>query len=210
LAVRAPAAVLDCHRAIPVRARFTGGFRRDLWYLCIGQTSRAFSTRLSEESHGVESRAAGDPGLSRMQGRSGVRRVREHAHLSGLPAALPGGGRHPGHAGGRGREALSPGVTFPRVRPAFPRPRLAATALLALALLPLRVLAAPRDGVRLAPATPGAVRFTVQVPPPTFTRVDSARGLLRVNVAGYGLASDDPAAPALPSRTLLVAVPALG
>ncbi len=65
------------------------------------------------------------------------------------------------------------------------------------------------QGVRLAPATPGAVRFTVSIPEPRFTRVDAESGVDRLDLDGY-TPTGVPGEPAIPTRTLLVAVPPVG
>jgi hypothetical protein len=84
-------------------------------------------------------------------------------------------------------------------------------ALVALAFTALAAAAhaAPTDGVRLAPATPGAVRFTVTVPVPKLTRIDQEQGLDALDVEGYA-ASGEPGTPVLPGRVLTIAVPPLG
>lgn len=64
-------------------------------------------------------------------------------------------------------------------------------------------------GLKLAPSTPGAVRFTVQVPAARFVPIEAEAGVTRLELDGYegdGL----PGAPAIPARTVLVAVPPLG
>nr|MBP8137258.1 hypothetical protein [Candidatus Eisenbacteria bacterium] len=63
--------------------------------------------------------------------------------------------------------------------------------------------------VRLAPATPGSVRFTVPVPDPQFVTLDERERLVRLDLAGYSLRGDM-GGPALPVRILTVAVPPLG
>lgn len=63
--------------------------------------------------------------------------------------------------------------------------------------------------VRLAPATPGSVRFTVPVPEPQFVTLDERERLVRMDLAGYALRGDG-GGPALPVRILTVAVPPLG
>ncbi len=80
-------------------------------------------------------------------------------------------------------------------------------ALLALAGPPRAASAAA--GVRLAPATPGGVRFTVTVPAPLLTRIEAEAGVDRLDLDGYQ-ASGLPGTPAVPVRTLLVAVPPVG
>src|SRR5262245_32906120 len=65
------------------------------------------------------------------------------------------------------------------------------------------------DGVRLAPATPGAVRFTVAVPVPKLTRVDLEQGFDALALEGYS-AQGEPGTPVLPTRTLTIAVPPVG
>ena len=98
---------------------------------------------------------------------------------------------------------------MPRVGPR--RPLRAASIALPFALLAGAAAASPigAEGVRLAPATPGAVRFTVTVPPPRLTRVDPEQRVDRLELPGY-VAESDPGTPAIPARTLLVAVPPLG
>src|SRR5262249_57500350 len=65
------------------------------------------------------------------------------------------------------------------------------------------------DGIRLARATPGGVRFTVTVPEPKLTRVDLAEDLDQLVLPGFVM-TGEPGGPPLPSRTVLVAVPPLG
>jgi hypothetical protein len=69
--------------------------------------------------------------------------------------------------------------------------------------------ARPGDDIRLAPATPGAVRFTVLVPEPTITRVDLEQDIDALALPGYE-ASGTPGTPVLPTRVLTIAVPPLG
>ena len=72
-----------------------------------------------------------------------------------------------------------------------------------------RAVGAPPASVRLAPATPGAVRFTVNVPVPNFVLIEAENGVQRLELAGYDPAGL-PGTPAIPTRQLLVAVPPLG
>ena len=90
--------------------------------------------------------------------------------------------------------------------------RLAARTSLAVLLLAASVSMAhggPADGVRLAPATPGAVRFTVTVPAPNLLRADPERGIDALDLPGYS-ANGEPGTPVLPVRVLTVAVPPVG
>ncbi len=64
-------------------------------------------------------------------------------------------------------------------------------------------------GIQLAPATPGAVRFTVRSPAPHLVRVDLERGLDRLDLDGY-VVEGAPGTPGEWSRSVLVAVPPLG
>lgn len=64
-------------------------------------------------------------------------------------------------------------------------------------------------GLRLAPATPGAVRFTVDVPEPVLTRFQRGQAFDRLSIDGFGGISK-PGTPAIPTRVVLVAVPPLG
>lgn len=68
---------------------------------------------------------------------------------------------------------------------------------------------APLAGVRLAPATPGAVRFTVAVPAPSFVRTDHDLGYDDLILDGFTTVGT-PGRPALPTRVVMVAVPPLG
>jgi hypothetical protein len=84
---------------------------------------------------------------------------------------------------------------------------------LALAAVPLPAGAAAATGaaagVRVAPATPGAVRLTVTIPEPRWVPGVGEAGTERLELDGYqptGL----PGEPGIPARTLLVAVPPLG
>ncbi|MBI5169605.1 MAG: hypothetical protein HZA61_08970 [Candidatus Eisenbacteria bacterium] len=72
--------------------------------------------------------------------------------------------------------------------------------------VPARTAAAD---VRLAPATPGSVRFTVPVPEPAFVTLDPREKLVRMDLPGYALRGEG-GGPALPVRILTVAVPPLG
>ncbi len=82
-------------------------------------------------------------------------------------------------------------------------------ACLAGLLLPAVALARSAP-VRMAPATPGAVRFTVEVPEPTSVLLDTGSGLTRLELGEYTLEAAEPGGPALPVRVLTVAVPPLG
>ncbi len=73
----------------------------------------------------------------------------------------------------------------------------------------LSATAAPLAGVRLAPATPGAVRFTVAVPEPRFVRTDHDLGYDDLILDGFTTVGT-PGRPALPTRVVMVAVPPLG
>ncbi|HEY6194899.1 MAG TPA: C25 family cysteine peptidase [Candidatus Eisenbacteria bacterium] len=64
--------------------------------------------------------------------------------------------------------------------------------------------------VRMAPATPGGVRFTVSVPAPRLARVDSLAQIDELSLPGYEGETGERGLPALPVRALLVAVPPLG
>lgn len=86
--------------------------------------------------------------------------------------------------------------------------RLLHGALLALILFAASAAAAP-DGVRLAPATPGAVRFTIPIPTAQLTEIDQAEHRVRLDLDGF-LVTGVPGAPGLPSRVVNVAVPPLG
>ncbi|MEQ1834175.1 MAG: C25 family cysteine peptidase, partial [Candidatus Eisenbacteria bacterium] len=71
--------------------------------------------------------------------------------------------------------------------------------------------AAPLGGrdLQLAPATPGAVRFTVRTPEPQLLRVDAEQRADRLELEGYD-AQGTPGTPGTWTRTVLVAVPPLG
>ncbi len=94
----------------------------------------------------------------------------------------------------------------------FRRTVVATLAMLALCGAP-RVGAAatptPLAGVRLAPATPGAVRFTVAVPEPRFVRVDHDLDHDDLMIDGFTTVGT-PGQPALPTRVVMVAVPPVG
>lgn len=66
------------------------------------------------------------------------------------------------------------------------------------------------EHVRLAPATPGAVRFTVSVPAPVTTVIDAADGLTRLDLQGFTSEPATPGGPSMPVQVLTVAVPPLG
>jgi len=87
----------------------------------------------------------------------------------------------------------------------------ACASLAGLLLAALAPVARPAgaDAVKLAPATPGAVRFTVTVPAPNIVRVDPEQGLDQLNLQGY-TAVGAPGTPVLPVRILTVAVPPVG
>ena len=68
------------------------------------------------------------------------------------------------------------------------------------------------ETVKLAPATPGAVRFTVMTPEPRMLRVEAGEGpdlSQKLELEGFQ-PTGRPGEPAIPARTLLVAVPPLG
>jgi len=93
-----------------------------------------------------------------------------------------------------------------------PGPWLAALRALAALVLAACVPAAhagPADGVKVAPATPGAVRFTVTVPAPELTVIDREQNIDRLNLDGYA-ANGMPGTPVLPARILTVAIPPVG
>jgi hypothetical protein len=68
---------------------------------------------------------------------------------------------------------------------------------------------AAADGVTLAPATPGGVRFTVTVPVPKLVPVDPERAIDALELEGY-TANGMPGTPVLPARIVTVAVPPVG
>lgn len=82
-------------------------------------------------------------------------------------------------------------------------------ACLAAAFVAPDARAASEDGVTMAPASAGGVRFSVQVPEPQFELIPGPDGFTRMTVPGW---SNDglPGEPALPSRVITVAVPPLG
>lgn len=88
------------------------------------------------------------------------------------------------------------------VRPAVP------AALLAGALLAAPAFAG-LEGLRLAPATPGAVRFTIAVPEPQLTEIDQGEHRMLLALDGF-VVHGQPGAPELPARVVTVAVPPLG
>ncbi|MEY4375377.1 MAG: Propeptide, partial [Candidatus Eisenbacteria bacterium] len=99
-----------------------------------------------------------------------------------------------------------------RTRHPFRRLAVALLATLALMSAPRSASAAtpaPLTGVRLAPATPGAVRFTVLVPEPSFVRTDHDLRHDDLRIDGF-TSVGTPGRPALPTRVVLVAVPPLG
>lgn len=126
--------------------------------------------------------------------------------LSAVPAtAAPAPRRAPGVSAPAGR-ALPSAVPGGLLTPA-------ATTLESEVPLPLGT-GLPRtpgviDGLRLAPATPGAVRFTIQVPEPVLTRTDHDQKYDELSLKGYG-AMARPGTPAVPTRVVLVAVPPIG
>jgi len=98
------------------------------------------------------------------------------------------------------------------VSPALRQFLLAPAALLLAAVLPA---AAPAQtgavaGVRLAPATPGAVRFTVLTPEPRLRATSSSEPAERVLELDGFQPTGAPGEPVIPVRTLLIAVPPLG
>lgn len=77
----------------------------------------------------------------------------------------------------------------------------------AATVAPARAAAPP--GVRLLPASGGAIRFVIEVPEPRLVPVREGGELVRLALEGY--VSDGPAgSPALPERVVTVAVPAEG
>ncbi len=83
-----------------------------------------------------------------------------------------------------------------------------AAVLFAGAMLAMPATAAPAL-VHLAPASPGAVRFTINVPVPKLVRLEAGDATARLDLDGF-LLEGKPGAPAMPVRVLLVAVPPLG
>lgn len=75
--------------------------------------------------------------------------------------------------------------------------------------LPGSLASAATANVTLAPATPGAVRFTVSVPAPQMTVIDQADHATRMQLDGFA-PEGMPGAPGLPMRVVTVAVPPLG
>jgi hypothetical protein len=102
-----------------------------------------------------------------------------------------------------------PNRSHGRGLPAWASPARVALAALFLAGATPVARCAPADGVRLAPATPGAVRFTVTVPEPKLVRVDLEQAFDALDLPGYS-ASGEPGTPVLPTRTLTIAVPPVG
>lgn len=90
-----------------------------------------------------------------------------------------------------------------------PHPRTAAVGILLAALALAAPAHAALEGLRLAPATPGAVRFTIAVPEPGLTEIDQAQRLQLLDLDGF-LVRGEPGAPGLPVRVVTVAVPPLG
>ncbi len=82
-------------------------------------------------------------------------------------------------------------------------------AALAAITIPATLAAAPTD-VRLAPASPGAIRFTVTVPPADLTLIQTGESLTRLTLEGYTVGAARAGAPALPTRVITLAVPPLG
>src|SRR5689334_13821505 len=118
--------------------------------------------------HASQSRAPQHPRLPGLQRRTALRFRRSDPDLRPLPAALQGGGRHPGHAGRGGREVL-----IPPPRPYSIGLRRCARAALAAAAWALAavgvatpVAAAPsRVTLLSASASTPSVSFDVDVPP---------------------------------------------
>ncbi len=90
-----------------------------------------------------------------------------------------------------------------------PNARRVLPAAILAALLAAAPASAGLAGLKLAPATPGAVRFTVPVPEARLTEIDQAQRLQLLDLEGF-LASPEPGAPGLPVRIVTVAVPPLG
>lgn len=92
-------------------------------------------------------------------------------------------------------------------------PGFAPRAAIRAALFGLLLLAAPAaagpEGVRLAPATPGAVRFTVTIPAATLSDFGKGEPLRLLDVEGFARIGE-PGEPGLPTRVVNVAVPPLG
>ncbi len=85
----------------------------------------------------------------------------------------------------------------------------AACAAIVAALLLASAAAAAPLRVRLAPATPGAVRFTVDVPAASLTELGAEDQRRLLDVDGYQR-TGRPGEPALPERVVTVAIPPLG
>jgi len=82
----------------------------------------------------------------------------------------------------------------------------------AAAAVPFAMSAQPDavgDGVKMAPATPGSVRFTITVPAPQLGTPSATDGQATLALAGYALAGS-PGSPGLPRRIVTVAVPPFG
>lgn len=65
------------------------------------------------------------------------------------------------------------------------------------------------DGVRLAPATPGSVRFTIQIAPPQLTPAGAEDNGVTISLPGYDRVGE-PGAPPVLRRIITVAVPPIG
>jgi len=125
-----------------------------------------------------------------------------HAAMAAVPprpATLSPGGSN---------TSIQPAPLAPAPVAAPVQPSLATPAAVAAQVLPVGAGMASA-GLRLAPATPGAVRFTVTVPAPTLTATGDPGDIQRLDVAGYS-PMGAPGGPATPQRIVVVAVPPLG
>jgi hypothetical protein len=110
--------------------------------------------------------------------------------------------------------ARAPAAALPDLIPGGPtRPVVAAPAVTAATpAVPAQAAARPDavgDGVRLAPATPGSVRFTVSVAAPAIAPAPGDDGSVSVTLDGYD-ALGAPGTPPLLRRVINIAVPPLG
>lgn len=90
-----------------------------------------------------------------------------------------------------------------------PTQRRAARAALLAAFLFATPALAGLDGLRLAPATPGGIRFTIPVPAPRLVEIDQAEHRQALELEGF-LVLGELGTPGLPARIVTVAVPPLG
>src|SRR5260221_1151428 len=160
--------------------------------------------------HASQSRAPQHPRLPGLQGRPALRRRGPDPDLRPRPAALQGGGRHPGHAGRGGREVLIPPLR-PHSTRALRGPHRAAPAWIALTCaLAAVAIASPARSMPARVGTlstaPDRIAFDVEVPALELRAVEGEDGLMTPLLEDYG-PTGPVGSPGMPGRVLTVAIP---